>query len=449
MTGVVPFVYLSTCGCVFSQAGLKAVSTRTPPFEKGKDKDQDQDKDKDQPASGEEGGAQLDVCPQCAKKFDRLEDVRILNPGPEEEERMRETMERRRASAPANNRGKSRKRKDAGGTPGGLEAVQPPGKKKKGGSGSGTASPAPTTTAPAASRAVASSLAMEEAKRKSQMSDAVKSLYHPKDGKVRKETFMTMGTFTRVSGKTNNYEIWKTDGIFKLIINSMRSCSGSGVSFLENTMMFPRKKPVNLTRHLTTTSPRSFSATLQRHVVPGSPTVRLLTQSHSPASTINSRVPSPPYSHPPVLLVHSRRPRSLPLPLQHILLRRHLPLSRMFFSSERLSTAWRHTPMKWNPLPWFVGALLLVVIQYRRYHSEKEVHVDEDGHEVIKLKGPWQVGVPLYSPPPTSTPFDLGHALQSPLARSTRDNSSPRAYSLHLRGFVDRTTTSFLHGPPN
>ncbi len=48
--------------------------------------------------------------------------------------------------------------------------------------------------------------------------------------------------------------------------------------------------------------------------------------------------------------------------------------------------------MKWNPLAWFVGALLLVLIQYRRYHLEKEVHVDEDGHEVIKLKGPWQVG---------------------------------------------------------
>lgn len=182
MTGVVPFVYLSTCGCVFSQAGLKAVSTGTPASEKGKDKDQDQDKeDKDRG----EGGAQLDVCPQCATKFNRSEDVRMLNPGPEEEERMRDTMERRHASAPANNKSKSKKRKDAEG----AEGVPRPGKKKKGGSGS----PAPS----AASRAVASSLAMEEAKRKAQMSDAVKSLYRPKDGKARKETFMTMGTFTR------------------------------------------------------------------------------------------------------------------------------------------------------------------------------------------------------------------------------------------------------------
>jgi len=39
-------------------------------------------------------------------------------------------------------------------------------------------------------------LAMEEAKRKSEMSDAVKSLYG--NGTKRKETFMMMNTFTRV-----------------------------------------------------------------------------------------------------------------------------------------------------------------------------------------------------------------------------------------------------------
>ena len=187
-------------------------------------------------------------------------------------------------------------------------------------------------------------------------------------------------------------------------------------------MLIPRKKPVNLSRSLTTTSttcsrPRSFPATIEfpRHVAPPFPTARLLTQSHSPSSTINSRVPS---NTPPILLARGRRPRSLNLPLPHFLLHRHLPASRMFLSTERLSTAWRHSPMKWNPLPWFVGALLLVVIQYRRHHAEKEVHVDEDGHEVIKLKGPWQVGIPFHSRViPISLLarlFDLGHALQSP-----------------------------------
>jgi hypothetical protein len=185
MTGVVPFVYLSTCGCVFSQAGLKAVSSSTPPSEKGKDKD-----------VGDEGSKQLDVCPQCATKYDRSEDVRVLNPSPEEEERMRTAMERRRAAAAASAKGKGKKRKAAGAVPEGAEGEQPPGKKNA--SRSGSAAPG-TTGVAASSRAVASSLAMEEAKRKANMSEAVKSLYRPKDGKPRKETFMTMGTFTRVS----------------------------------------------------------------------------------------------------------------------------------------------------------------------------------------------------------------------------------------------------------
>ena len=191
MTGAVPFVYLSTCGCVFSQAGLKALSSSTPPSEKGKDKNKAADGDV--PSSD----GQLDVCPQCATKYDRAENVRILNPGAEEEERMRSMMERRRAAASV--KGKGKKRKAAGVGPEGAEGEQPPGKKKN---GSGTASLGPSigpTITGGASRAVASSLAMEEAKRKAHMSDAVKSLYRPKDGKPRKETFMTMGTFTRVS----------------------------------------------------------------------------------------------------------------------------------------------------------------------------------------------------------------------------------------------------------
>jgi hypothetical protein len=196
MTGVVPFVYLSTCGCVFSQAGLKAVSSSTPPSEKGKEK----------AANGEEAAqslpsdGQLDVCPQCAEKYNRAENVRVLNPGPEEEERMRSVMERRRAVAAASAKGKGKKRKAVGAAPDGAEREQPAGKKKSGSrSGSTTPLLMGPTGAGAASRAVASSLAMEEAKRKAHMSDAVKSLYRPKDGKQRKETFMTMGTFTRVS----------------------------------------------------------------------------------------------------------------------------------------------------------------------------------------------------------------------------------------------------------
>lgn len=57
--------------------------------------------------------------------------------------------------------------------------------------------------------------------------------------------------------------------------------------------------------------------------------------------------------------------------------------------------AWTKTPTKWYPLPLAVGAILLVVIQYRKKvaRSENEVHVDDEGREVIKLKGPWHVHV--------------------------------------------------------
>lgn len=56
--------------------------------------------------------------------------------------------------------------------------------------------------------------------------------------------------------------------------------------------------------------------------------------------------------------------------------------------------AWTQTPTKWYPLPIAVGALLLVALQYRRKsRRSKEVQLDENGMEIIKLKGPWQVCV--------------------------------------------------------
>ena len=59
---------------------------------------------------------------------------------------------------------------------------------------------------------------------------------------------------------------------------------------------------------------------------------------------------------------------------------------------ERVADAWRSTPTKWYPLPWFVGACLLVFLQYRRNSkANKEVDVGEDGEHVVKLRGPWQV----------------------------------------------------------
>ncbi|KAI0700455.1 DUF602-domain-containing protein [Cytidiella melzeri] len=181
MNGVQPFVYLWTCGCVFSQAGLRAVSSTPPPKE---DSNTQADTTQMELANAELT-TQLDICPQCAMKYKRSEDVILLNPSDEQLDDAIAAMTRRRASEPV--KGKGKKRKAA------PDATEPPTKKNNASSHAPSINPNIAT----ASRAVATSLAQEEANRKANMSEAVKSLYGPKDGVKKKETFMTMGTFTR------------------------------------------------------------------------------------------------------------------------------------------------------------------------------------------------------------------------------------------------------------
>ncbi|THU90798.1 DUF602-domain-containing protein [Dendrothele bispora CBS 962.96] len=178
MNGSQPFVYISTCGCVFSHAGLKALAgSGSSGSSSPKDKDTEEESKDSKPAEQE----QLEVCPQCATKYSKADNVRLINPSSEEEEKMRMQMMKQRLSEPPK---KSKKRKNASAT----DESEPPAKK--------AAAPSMNPTITAASRAVVSSLAMEEAKRKANMSEAVKSLYG--DGKSKKEeTFMTRGTFTR------------------------------------------------------------------------------------------------------------------------------------------------------------------------------------------------------------------------------------------------------------
>lgn len=179
MNGSQPFVYLWTCGCVFSQSGLRAVAGTPPREDAGK-------LEKKEPKDGESGPS-LDMCPQCGAKYHRADDILTLNPTPEEESKMFEDMIKRRAAEPTKTKGKKRKAAAAD-----AEGAAEPATKKKHAS-SATINPSIAT----ASRGVANSLAQEAAKRKANMSDAVKSLYEDKNGVKRKETFMTRGTFTR------------------------------------------------------------------------------------------------------------------------------------------------------------------------------------------------------------------------------------------------------------
>jgi len=169
MNGSQPFIYISTCGCVFSQAGFKTITASSSP----KDKEQ-----ADEPT--------FELCPQCAKKYSK-DDIIPLNPSQDEEDTMRFALERKRLTETTTKK-KSKKRKND--LP--ADESEPP-TKKQAAAAAPSINPAMATT----SRAVTSQLAMEEAKRKATMSDAVKSLYG--DGTTKKETFMTMGTFTRVS----------------------------------------------------------------------------------------------------------------------------------------------------------------------------------------------------------------------------------------------------------
>jgi len=179
MNGVQPFVYLWTCGCTFARAGLKSVAISNAKSRKENGSSPDGEAQaKDKEPTPEES---FEVCPRCAKKFSPLEDIITLNPSSEEEENLRIIMDRRKAKEPAK---KSKKRK--------AEAAgdEPPTKKKE------TAKPSTNSNISAASKAVMNSLAEEEAKRKANMSEAVKSLYES-SGTQHKETFMTRGTFNR------------------------------------------------------------------------------------------------------------------------------------------------------------------------------------------------------------------------------------------------------------
>ncbi|KZS90230.1 DUF602-domain-containing protein [Sistotremastrum niveocremeum HHB9708] len=167
MNGAVPFLYITTCGCVFSQAGLKAVLGPSPQAK----------------ADGQEPGTrEKDLCPQCTKKFDRVEDLCTINPGPEEEEIMMEKLAAARASKAKS--GKKRKAAVA-------EIFDTKDKKRE-----RVVAPSTNPSIAASSRIVVEGLAEEEKKRLAHMSDAVKSLYQGKSTKAD-SNWISRGTFTR------------------------------------------------------------------------------------------------------------------------------------------------------------------------------------------------------------------------------------------------------------
>ncbi|KAK8864586.1 hypothetical protein IAR55_001836 [Kwoniella newhampshirensis] len=200
MSGSVPFIALRNCGCVFSEAAIRAV---VPSLTKGvvnstakKDDSPESDgakKSGSPPSAGEEegGGGKKDVaCPNCGKSFDptAINAVLSINPPKDVQDALLEHLLLTRATAKS-----SKKRKAITTTTVNVDGIttEPPSKSARTlpppSSRSGTNTSAPSINAP---RSVHDKLAEQEKKRlKAQegMSEAVKAMFKPKDnGGVKK-----------------------------------------------------------------------------------------------------------------------------------------------------------------------------------------------------------------------------------------------------------------------
>lgn len=173
MNGAVPFVYLHSCGCTFSHAGLKAMIGPLLP-------------NKNNLPIMESSEREKLLCPQCGAKYDPIDDVFTLNPNPEEEERMMERLLIYNSSVKT----KSKKRKAV------ETGVEPPSNDGKPSNKKTQLDPSSAKSA-SQSKKIAEGLAEEEKRRLANMSDAVKSIYQGKQSGVQ-QNWISQGTFTRV-----------------------------------------------------------------------------------------------------------------------------------------------------------------------------------------------------------------------------------------------------------
>ncbi len=125
-------------------------------------------------------------------KYDPVDDVFSINPGPEEELQMIERMAAYVASRP-----KTKKRKAAATKDEDEEDVKTKRRSRASGSGDGTPSMNPAMGK--RTQKVVARLADSQKNRVQDMSEAVKSIYQGK-GDASKTNWISQGTFTRVSG---------------------------------------------------------------------------------------------------------------------------------------------------------------------------------------------------------------------------------------------------------
>jgi hypothetical protein len=194
MSGSLPFVALRSCGCVFSEAGLKSVvgsvtGTTTPPSE------------------GEDEGGRTVPCPNCNKPFNPAGEKGKsawlqLNPKAEVQEKLLEDLLAERAAAKLNkqkdkeaNGGKKRKSTAANLVDGSNH--HDASKRSK---TSGSQQPQASTQSHLSSKIQHQLQELEDKRKAGGMSAAVQSIYAGKGGEKKgsNNDFFTR-TFTRVS----------------------------------------------------------------------------------------------------------------------------------------------------------------------------------------------------------------------------------------------------------
>ncbi|KAL1920479.1 uncharacterized protein VTP21DRAFT_856 [Calcarisporiella thermophila] len=170
MNGNHRFIYFATCGCVLSEQALKEVPSN--------------------------------LCLNCNKEFIE-DDIIVINPKPEELEKMRLAMETRKAMASKKEKKKSKKKEKLGtdvsanGVETGVKRKSPPTPPSSGsGSDASIEKKIALDSAPLGAAAIAAKVTEELKAKQKRESAAIRSIFR-KDKEEKKGNYLTMGTFTR------------------------------------------------------------------------------------------------------------------------------------------------------------------------------------------------------------------------------------------------------------
>lgn len=152
MNGKHRFVYLSTCGCTFAEQALKEIPSKE--------------------------------CFSCGKPFES-NDIVVINPNKEELEAMKKNVEEKKAKAKAERKAKKAAKGDGSEKKRKREEIEYKPVKKMA-----------TISTSGATAAVMDKVAQDLAEKKKPVSDALKSIFEPKN-RVDNGNYLTKGTFNR------------------------------------------------------------------------------------------------------------------------------------------------------------------------------------------------------------------------------------------------------------